>query len=189
MQLFEKSSSLPSRIKPCVADTPYSAICSTLSLDVSTTLSGLFGVATPAAAEAAVSTGTPDNHTPQVPSDHLSRPQDLDLQLCNLHLICTCVGRLSESHLIVFGLAPAWLHHVAKSRCHLRSARTLLLSANLQQNRAAVTCISIFDDDEHAVTGSKDRLILCWDLRKEKRVTSLRQRMGGLNDLALFRDE
>jgi WD40 repeat protein len=33
-----------------------------------------------------------------------------------------------------------------------------------------ISSIKIFDDDAHALSGSKDRNIICWDLRHERRV-------------------
>jgi WD40 repeat protein len=59
----------------------------------------------------------------------------------------------------------------------------------MTEHRDAVTCIKIFDDDAHALTGSKDRSIICWDLRHEKLVATLRQRMGGVNNIALYVDQ
>ena len=63
------------------------------------------------------------------------------------------------------------------------------LVSHMKEHLDAVTCIKIFDDDAHALSGSKDRNIICWDLRHEKRVASLRQRMGGVNSLALYLDQ
>jgi len=34
--------------------------------------------------------------------------------------------------------------------------------SHLKEHTSAITSISIFEDDAHALTGSKDRNILCW---------------------------
>lgn len=47
----------------------------------------------------------------------------------------------------------------------------------------------LFDDDMHAVTCSRDKSFLCWDLRREKRISSHTQRMGGINAVCLSRDQ
>lgn len=47
----------------------------------------------------------------------------------------------------------------------------------------------LFDDDVHAVTCSRDKSFLCWDLRREKRISSHTQRMGGINAVCLSRDQ
>ena len=52
-----------------------------------------------------------------------------------------------------------------------------------------VTSIALFDDDVHALTCSRDRSFLCWDLRREKRISNHTQRMGGMNAIALSRDQ
>ena len=47
----------------------------------------------------------------------------------------------------------------------------------------------MFDDDVHALTCSRDRSFLCWDLRREKRISNHTQRMGGINAIVLSRDQ
>ena len=41
----------------------------------------------------------------------------------------------------------------------------------------------------HALSCSRDRSFLCWDLRNERRITSHVQRMGGINCITLSNDE
>ena len=48
---------------------------------------------------------------------------------------------------------------------------------------------ALFDDDVHAVSCSRDKSFLTWDLRREKRISSHTQRMGGINDVELSRDQ
>ena len=39
----------------------------------------------------------------------------------------------------------------------------------------------MFPDDIHLLTCARDKSILCWDLKSEKRVANQTQRMGGIN--------
>ncbi len=47
----------------------------------------------------------------------------------------------------------------------------------------------LYDDDVHALSCSKDKSFLCWDLRREKRISSHSQGMGGINAIALTPDQ
>lgn len=55
----------------------------------------------------------------------------------------------------------------------------------LKQHTKRVTKIILFKDDIHAISCSKDRSFLCWDLQKERRVSAHTQRMGGINAITL----
>ena len=55
----------------------------------------------------------------------------------------------------------------------------------LKQHTKRITKIILFKDDIHAISCSKDRSFLCWDLQKERRVSAHTQRMGGINSIAL----
>jgi WD40 repeat protein len=59
----------------------------------------------------------------------------------------------------------------------------------MKEHTARVTGMRVFDDDAHLLTCSRDKSFLCWDLRREKRVASYIQRMGGLNDAVLANDQ
>jgi hypothetical protein len=48
---------------------------------------------------------------------------------------------------------------------------------------------AIYGDNSHAISVSKDRSMLCWDLQSEKRISSHRQKIGGLNAVTLTRDQ
>jgi len=63
------------------------------------------------------------------------------------------------------------------------------LVCNLKEHKQCVTQVECFADDTLALSCSRDKSIMCWDLRNECRVTGLVQKMGGLNCLALCRDQ
>lgn len=52
------------------------------------------------------------------------------------------------------------------------------LVSHLKEHSMAVTQLAIYRDDMHVVSCSRDRSILCWDLRTERRISSHIQRMG-----------
>lgn len=63
------------------------------------------------------------------------------------------------------------------------------LISHLKEHVQKITSLTLFDDDSMAISASRDRCILRWDLRTEKRTHSHMQRMGGINGIALSRDE
>ena len=65
--------------------------------------------------------------------------------------------------------------------------RTRDLISHFKEHTQRVTSISVTDDDTVAFTSSRDRNILKWDLRREKRVQAITQRMGGINSICLSR--
>ena len=67
--------------------------------------------------------------------------------------------------------------------------RSRELVSHLKEHVQKVTSITITDDDTVAYSGSRDRCILKWDLKLEKRVFCHMQRMGGINNIVLSRDE
>jgi WD40 repeat protein len=48
-----------------------------------------------------------------------------------------------------------------------------------------VTKVIIFSDDVHMLSCSRDKSILCWDLKSQKRISNQTLRMGGINSIAL----
>eukprot|EP00762_Andalucia_godoyi_P002084 ANDGO_02593.mRNA.1 Cilia- and flagella-associated protein 52 len=60
---------------------------------------------------------------------------------------------------------------------------------HLKEHTSRVAACTVFDDDAHLLTASRDKSFLCWDLRREKRVASFSQKMGGINDVALANDQ
>jgi WD40 repeat protein len=63
--------------------------------------------------------------------------------------------------------------------------RSRELVSHLKEHTSKVTKIQIFPDDQHLLSCARDRSILCWDLKAEKRVSAQTQRMGGLNCFAI----
>jgi WD40 repeat protein len=63
--------------------------------------------------------------------------------------------------------------------------RSRELVSHLKEHTSKVTKIELFNDDVHLLTCARDRSILCWDLKSEKRVSSHTQRMGGINSFAV----
>jgi WD40 repeat protein len=67
--------------------------------------------------------------------------------------------------------------------------RSRELISHLKEHKLIVTSIKLFDDDTVALSCSRDRCILRWDLRSEKRSHCHMQRMGGINDFVLTKNE
>ena len=59
--------------------------------------------------------------------------------------------------------------------------RSRELVSHLKEHTMPVTDVALFPDDVHALSCSRDRSLLCWDLRTERRISSHTQRMGGMN--------
>jgi WD40 repeat protein len=64
--------------------------------------------------------------------------------------------------------------------------RTRDLISHLKEHKQRITRIVLTQDDTMALTASRDRCILRWDLRQEKRMLCHMQRMGGINDCVLL---
>ena len=63
--------------------------------------------------------------------------------------------------------------------------RSRELISHLKEHSQRVTKIQLFPDDQHLLTCARDKSILCWDLKAEKRVSAQQQRMGGINSFAI----
>eukprot|EP01038_Epipyxis_sp_PR26KG_P004495 gene4495-6351_t len=63
------------------------------------------------------------------------------------------------------------------------------LISHLKEHKQIVNAIAVFDDDTKAVSASRDRCLLRWDLKNELRVHCHMQRMGGIYDLIISRDQ
>ena len=63
--------------------------------------------------------------------------------------------------------------------------RSRELVAHLKEHTSKVTNLEVFFDDVHLLSSGRDRAILCWDLKSEKRISNHTQRMGGINDFTL----
>lgn len=59
--------------------------------------------------------------------------------------------------------------------------RSRELISHLKEHTSTVTKVEVFDDDIHLLSCARDKSILCWDLKNEKRVSNHTQRMGGIN--------
>jgi cilia- and flagella-associated protein 52 len=63
--------------------------------------------------------------------------------------------------------------------------RTRDMVSHLKEHTSKVTDIKILRDDSYLVSVSRDRCMLTWDLKSEKRVGAQTQRIGGINCLSL----
>ena len=63
--------------------------------------------------------------------------------------------------------------------------RSRELIAHLKEHSSKVTKVIIFSDDVHLLSCSRDKSILCWDLKSQKRISNQTLRMGGINSIAL----
>jgi len=57
------------------------------------------------------------------------------------------------------------------------------------EHSGGVTSLAIYADDAHVLSASSDRSFMCWDLRRERRISAHTQRAGGINALAISRDQ
>ena len=63
--------------------------------------------------------------------------------------------------------------------------RSRELISHLKEHSSRVTKIQLFPYDTHLLSCARDKSILTWDLKAEKRVSAQQQRMGGLNCFAI----
>eukprot|EP00344_Euplotes_crassus_P007599 CAMPEP_0197010058 /NCGR_PEP_ID=MMETSP1380-20130617/52577_1 /TAXON_ID=5936 /ORGANISM="Euplotes crassus, Strain CT5" /LENGTH=282 /DNA_ID=CAMNT_0042431711 /DNA_START=1053 /DNA_END=1901 /DNA_ORIENTATION=- len=59
--------------------------------------------------------------------------------------------------------------------------RSRELISHLKEHTSTVTKVEVLEDDIHLLSCARDKAILCWDLKNEKRVSNHTQRMGGIN--------
>merc|ERR1711862_477869 len=59
------------------------------------------------------------------------------------------------------------------------------MASNMKEHAARVTEVQLFPNDQYAISVSRDRCLLTWDLRVEKRLTHHRENHGGINCLAV----
>ena len=50
--------------------------------------------------------------------------------------------------------------------------RSRELISHLKEHKSRVTNIKLFPDDTHLLSCARDKSILCWDLKAEKRVSA-----------------
>jgi WD40 repeat protein len=63
--------------------------------------------------------------------------------------------------------------------------RSRELISHLKEHTSKVTKVQIFADDIHLLSCSRDKSILCWDLKNQKRISNQTVRMGGINCFAV----
>merc|ERR1719352_1178985 len=57
--------------------------------------------------------------------------------------------------------------------------------AHMKEHVARVNDLKLFPNDQYAISCSRDRCLLTWDLKSEKRLTQHREKHGGINCLAV----
>lgn len=67
--------------------------------------------------------------------------------------------------------------------------RSRELISHLKEHTSKITKLLIFEDDIHLMSCSRDKSILTWDLKQEKRLTCHTQSMGGVNGFARTGDK
>lgn len=63
--------------------------------------------------------------------------------------------------------------------------RSRELISHLKEHTSRVTKVQIFSDDVHLLSCSRDKSILCWDLKNQKRISNQTLRMGGINGFSV----
>jgi len=56
--------------------------------------------------------------------------------------------------------------------CRVWEIRSRELVSHLKEHTSRVTKVQVFPDDIHMITCARDKAILCWDLKNEKRVAN-----------------
>jgi hypothetical protein len=59
---------------------------------------------------------------------------------------------------------------------------------NLKEHNSRLTQLALMDDDVHLISVSRDKSMLTWDLKADKRVSAHAQRIGGINTIGLAFD-
>ncbi len=60
--------------------------------------------------------------------------------------------------------------------------------SHLKEHTSKVSKVMLWHDDLHLLSASRDKALLLWDLKTEKRVSAHIQRMGGINSFDLVPD-
>lgn len=63
--------------------------------------------------------------------------------------------------------------------------RSKELISHLKEHTGKITNVHVLPDDIHTVSSARDRSVLTWNLKEEKRVANQTQRMGGINSFAV----
>lgn len=77
----------------------------------------------------------------------------------------------------------------AGGEVRLWELRSRELVSHLKEHAQKITALALFNDDMMAVSASRDRCLLRWNLKSERRVHCHTQRMGGINCVVIGKDE
>lgn len=69
----------------------------------------------------------------------------------------------------------------AQGECRVWEMRSREMVSNLKEHTHRVSKVQLWHDDLHLISASRDKALLCWDLKTEKRVSAHIQRMGAIN--------
>ena len=58
--------------------------------------------------------------------------------------------------------------------------------SHLKEHTSKVTKIYLLNNDTQLLTASRDRALLLWDLKTEKRISAHYSRMGGINSFTMI---
>lgn len=58
--------------------------------------------------------------------------------------------------------------------------------SHLKEHTNKVTQTKLIEQDTYLLSSSRDRALLSWDLKREKRVSAHYQRMGGINSFDMI---
>lgn len=89
----------------------------------------------------------------------------------------TCIALSSNFKFIVSG--------GQEGEIRVWEIRSRELVAHLKEHTSKVTKIIIFEDDIHMLSCSRDKSILCWDMKNQKRISNQTLRMGGINCISV----
>jgi len=77
----------------------------------------------------------------------------------------------------------------AQGECRVWELRSREMVSNLKEHTHRVSKVQLWQDDLHLISASRDKALLCWDLKTEKRVSAHIQRMGGINSFDIVPGE
>lgn len=64
--------------------------------------------------------------------------------------------------------------------------RSREMVSHLKEHTQRVSKVKLTPDEMHVLSSSKDRALLLWDLKMEKRISAHIQRMGGINSFDML---
>lgn len=60
---------------------------------------------------------------------------------------------------------------------------------HFKEHKNDVNQIALYEDNIHIATCSRDRTFIVWDLKAQKSVCNYRQKMGGINDITISKEQ